>query len=120
MLQIGGEWYVRSIQKVHPDGSMSFFCAIDEGIPLTIARGMDYIETIQSQFENLKSELGEIALTIGCDCVLRRLVMDRLEVFGEVEKILRTVNFVGFSSFGEQYNSIHVNQTLTGVAFGTG
>jgi hypothetical protein len=26
---------------------------------------------------------------------------------------------VGFSTYGEQYNGIHVNQTFTGVAIGS-
>jgi hypothetical protein len=29
-------------------------------------------------------------------------------------------NAVGFSTYGEQFNGIHVNQTLTGVAIGRG
>ena len=118
MLEVGNQWYVRSIQKTNPDGSLSFYCAIDEGVPLTIAKGMDYKETLKNQFDELKAELGAISLTIGCDCILRRLELARLDAFAEVEEVLNDVNFVGFSSYGEQYNSIHVNQTLTGVAFG--
>jgi len=36
----------------------------------------------------------------------------------EVAEILAPYPFVGFSTYGEQYNGLHVNQTLTGIALG--
>lgn len=36
MVRAGGEYYVRSIQSANPDGSLTFYCAIDEGIVLTL------------------------------------------------------------------------------------
>src|SRR5690606_39804550 len=38
MLRIGGEYFVRSIQKANPDGSLTFYCAIDTGLVLTVDR----------------------------------------------------------------------------------
>ena len=119
MLQVGEEWYVRSIQKTNPDGSLTFYCAIDEGIPLTLAESADFVQTLESQCDALKEEFGAIVLTIGCDCILRRLEIDKKDIFERVEHVFQPLNFVGFNSFGEQFNSIHVNQTLTGVTFGT-
>jgi hypothetical protein len=34
----------------------------------------------------------------------------------EVSAILAGHNVVGFSTYGEQYHSVHVNQTFTGLA----
>lgn len=119
MLQIGDEWYVRSIQKVNPDGSLDFFCAIEEGLPLTIARGVGFVETLQAKADELRAELGEIQCTLGCDCILRRLEIQETGLTGAVEEVLAPLNFTGFSTFGEQFGAIHVNQTLTGVALGT-
>ncbi|TIT84720.1 MAG: hypothetical protein E5W59_26640, partial [Mesorhizobium sp.] len=31
VVKVGGEYYCRSIQRMHADGSLSFFCAIDDG-----------------------------------------------------------------------------------------
>ena len=36
MVRAGGEYYVRSIQTANPDGSLTFYCAIDEGVVLTL------------------------------------------------------------------------------------
>jgi len=37
LVRVGGSYYARSIQRVEPDGSLHFFCAIDEGMVLTAA-----------------------------------------------------------------------------------
>lgn len=118
MLQIGDEWYVRSIQKVNDDGSLSFFCAIDNGLPLTVAKGIGLVETLKEKVDELRQEFIEVDLTLGCDCILRRLETLEKGLKGEVEAQLQKLNFMGFSTFGEQYNSVHVNQTLTGVVLG--
>jgi hypothetical protein len=36
----------------------------------------------------------------------------------QVSDVLRANNTVGFSTYGEQYGSAHVNQTFTGIAIG--
>jgi hypothetical protein len=44
IVRVGGEHFCRSIQKTNEDGSMSYFCAIDDGIVLSIARAVDMVE----------------------------------------------------------------------------
>jgi hypothetical protein len=41
VVRVGGEFHVRSIQRVNDDESLSFLCAIDEGIVLTAAESGD-------------------------------------------------------------------------------
>ena len=38
VVKVGGRYYTRSIQKVNDDESLTFFCAIDKGVVLTVAR----------------------------------------------------------------------------------
>ncbi len=118
MLEIGDEWYVRSIQKINPDGSLTFFCAIDNGLVLTVARGVGFVESLENKIEELAAEFSSILCTLGCDCILRRLELLETDETAKTEKVLSRLNFVGFSTFGEQFNAIHVNQTLTGVVLG--
>ena len=118
MLQIGTEWYVRSIQKVNKDGSLTFFCAIDEGLPLTVAKGVGLVKSLKRKTEHLLSEFSSIELTLGCDCILRRLEIAEKELNTAMEYELNKINFLGFSTFGEQFNGIHINQTLTGIVIG--
>jgi hypothetical protein len=58
------------------------------------------------------------ALVIGCDCVLRRLEFDHTGLSGQVGDFLVNNKVVGFSTYGEQFNALHMNQTFTGLAIG--
>jgi hypothetical protein len=53
---------------------------------------------------------------LGCDCILRRMEAQEKQMTGALSNILASNRVVGFCTYGEQFNSIHVNQTLTGVA----
>ncbi|MGE3634476.1 MAG: FIST C-terminal domain-containing protein, partial [Sandaracinaceae bacterium] len=118
VVRVGGSYYVRSIQKVNEDESLTFFCAIDEGIVLTVARGVDLVDNLKETFESVRARIGTPELVLGCDCILRSLELDQRGIKQEVAEIMRANNVVGFSTYGEQFNSMHVNQTFTGVAIG--
>lgn len=118
MLRIGGEYYVRSIQKVNPDGSLTFYCAIDNGLVLTVGRGKKLVENLDENLAVLRKELPTLKVIIGCDCILRRLELQQKGLTEEAERVLERVDFIGFSTYGEQFNGIHINQTLTGIAIG--
>lgn len=118
MLNIGGNWYIRSIAKMNPDFSLTFFCAIDNGLVLTIAKGNDIINNYKEQFERIKQELGEVSLIIAFDCILRRYEIEQKNLQEDLNLVLAGQNIIGFNTYGEQCNSVHVNQTLTGIAFG--
>lgn len=118
VVRVGGQNFVRSIQKVNDDGSLTFFCAIDEGIVLTAAHGVDLTENLEETFAALRAEIGPPAVVIGFDCILRALEMDQKAIRGDVGRLMQANNVVGFSTFGEQYQAMHVNQTFTGIAIG--
>jgi hypothetical protein len=118
ILQIGGKHYVRSIQKVNSDGSLSFYCAIDNGLVLTLAEGVDLVENLRVQLSAIRDVVPNPELVIGCDCILRRLEVQEKGLLSDVRDVLKNENILGFSTYGEQFNAIHVNQTLTGVAIG--
>jgi hypothetical protein len=121
MLRIGGEYYVRSIQKVNPDGSLTFFCAIDTGLVLTVAKpSASLIAHLAERLEDIRARIPHPALVFGSDCILRRLEMKQ---HGELEKakaVLSQYPFIGFSTYGEQFCGIHVNHTLTALILGDG
>ncbi len=118
VVRVGGKNYVRSIQQVNEDGSLTFFCAIDEGIVLTLARGVDLLDNLRETLENVKRIVGPPQLVLACDCILRNLEVDQKELVNEVSDLLDEYNAVGFGTYGEQFNGMHVNQTFTGVAIG--
>lgn len=116
MLRIGNDYYVRSISNIEPDGSLKFFCAIDSGLVLTIGQGDSAIESLTRDLQQVKREMGDPAVIIGCDCILRRLDMEEQGIDDSIGRLMAKSKIVGFSTYGEQINSVHVNQTFTGVA----
>ena len=118
VVRVGGDYYCRSIQKMNNDGSLSFFCAIDNGIVLSIARPKGMVESTRAALKSVGERLGGIDMVLGFDCVLRRLDARNRQVFREMSELYRQNNVIGFGTYGEQYRSMHLNQTFTGIAFG--
>jgi hypothetical protein len=115
---IDGTNYVRSVQKANPDGSLTFYCAIEEGLVLRVARGVDLVANLLESFDCIRGEIGAPELTISCDCILRKIEMLQGGMTDRVSAAFTTHNAIGLSTYGEQYRGIHVNQTLTGIAIG--
>ncbi|MDQ6432924.1 FIST N-terminal domain-containing protein [Mesorhizobium sp. LHD-90] len=118
VVRVGGEYYCRSIQKLNSDGSLSFFCAIDDGIVLSIAEPTDMVESTRTALAAVGEKVGGIDVILGFDCVLRRLDARNRQVLRDISELYRSNNLVGFGTYGEQYRTMHLNQTLTGIAFG--
>lgn len=119
VVMIDGTDYVRSIQKANPDGSLTFFCAIEEGLVFRVAHGVDLVHNLEQTLDNIRAAIGPLQLVIGCDCILRNLEISQNGLKDRIGAVFQGNNAVGFSGFGEQYHGVHVNQTLTGIAIGT-
>ncbi len=120
MVRIGGEYFVRSISRANPDGSLTLFCAIDNGLVLTLARGVNLLENLDAQLRQLVRDIPDIQLVLGCDCILRRIEVQQRHEDKQLAQLLSRIPYIGFCTYGEQFNGIHVNQTLTGLALGGG
>lgn len=112
-----GELYVRSIQKVEADGSIVFYCGIEEGMVLSIGGHEDMQRALD---RDVRSSLGEGTrgeLLIACNCILRALEATKRAQHVELGKTLaaRARHVIGFDTYGEQLNGLHINQTLVGV-----
>jgi len=118
VVKVGGDYYCRSIRNMNPDGSLSFFCAIDEGLVFTVARPKDMLASTRRVLDEVDRSLGGMDLVLGFDCVLRRLDAENRQIHRQMEDLYKHYGVVGFHTYGEQHNSMHLNQTLTGVAFG--
>jgi hypothetical protein len=118
MVLIDGTDYVRSIQKVNADDSITFYCAIDEGLVLRVGRGIDLVANLEQAFKRVREEIGPPQLVFACDCVLRAMELAESGTKEAVGELLRRNNAIGFSTYGEQFGGVHVNQTLTGIAIG--
>jgi len=120
VVRIGGTHHVRAIQQVDGNGDLVFFSAIDEGVVLTLAEPQDMGTHLSGALAALRGQAGQqggpAPAILACDCILRRLEAMEKQKTGELSALLRDHGVVGFSTYGEQVNSMHVNQTMTGVA----
>lgn len=117
VVRVGGEYYCRSVQKMNSDGSLSFYCAIDDGIVMTVAEPTGMARATRDAFDEVRRKVGAIDLVIGFDCVLRQIDARNRQVTQVLSSIYRENHVIGFNTYGEQYISMHLNQTFTGIAF---
>jgi hypothetical protein len=120
LLGIGGEHFVRSIARMNPDLSLSLYCAIDTGLVVTIGKSLESLPALKQAFAGVLAEVPDPFAILACDCILRRLEFENLGIDQEVGDFLARHQVFGFSTYGEQINGLHVNQTLTGIALGRG
>lgn len=118
VVRVGGEYYCRSIRSVGEDGSLVFHCAIDDGVVLTLAEARGMLESTRLTLDGIDAVLGGIDLVLGFDCFLRRVDAENRQVSRKMNDLYRSRRVIGFGTYGEQYRSMHLNQTLTGIAFG--
>jgi hypothetical protein len=116
VVRIGGDHHVRAIRQVNDAGELSFFSAIDEGMVLTVATPKNMVSHLADKMVEL-AEDGPFTDIIGCDCVLRRIEAEQNQMTRELSTIMAKNHITGFSTYGEQIGPLHVNQTMTGVAF---
>ncbi|MEJ1098209.1 MULTISPECIES: FIST N-terminal domain-containing protein [unclassified Pseudoxanthomonas] len=118
LLSIAGEPYVRSILRVNEDLSLTCYCAVDEAMVVSVGKAVDVMETLENGFGEVRKAVPDPALIIGCDCILRRVEFEQTDMDLQVGAFMAHHRVFGFSTYGEQFNGLHVNQTFTGVAIG--
>lgn len=115
VVRVGDTYHVRSIQRMLDNHELVFYSAIDEGVVLTLADPTDMVEHLEHEMQKICAS-GDPAIILACDCVLRRQEAIERQMDRELSKVLKKHRIIGFSTYGEQVNSMHVNQTMTGVA----
>ncbi len=117
-LAIHGELYVRSVQAVLPDGSLNFYCAVDEGVVVDIARHGDMQGALSA---GLSAGFAEPpAFVLGFNCILRALEATGKGLHGALGQttLSHCDAYASFDTYGEQLDGLHINQTLVAVGFG--
>ncbi|MDP1092421.1 hypothetical protein Q6316_29700, partial [Klebsiella pneumoniae] len=71
---------------MNSDGSLSFFCAIDDGVVLSVAQPLGMVETTKATLKDVEAKLGPIDMILGFDCVLRRLDARNRQVFRDISE----------------------------------
>ena len=113
-----GDLFVRSVREIHEDGAISFFCAVEEGMVLDVARHQDFISSLDRSVDEFLDHHQRPQLFFGFNCILRAVESAGRELGPQVATSWRRLaeSSVGFDTYGEQFGGLHINQTLVGVA----
>lgn len=119
-VRIAGEGFVRAVRRANGDGSLSFYCAVERGIVLRKNHHLDIVSELGALMNHIEQELGEQQLILGFDCIFRLLELMQKDRIQEASDLLSGYPLIGFHTYGEHVNGIHLNATFTGVAIGRG
>jgi hypothetical protein len=118
MIRIGGHYYPRGMQRIYPDGTLEFACALEPGLVVALGKPGDMIARLDDLLAGMRAQIGAPELIIGVDCAARTAYMEREGLTRGIEALMRPHAVTGFASLGEQFNTIHANNSFTclGVA----
>ncbi|GIF22375.1 hypothetical protein BJ973_002698 [Actinoplanes tereljensis] len=118
LLKAAGSSWIRSIAALNDDESLSLLARVDTGDVLRLGRPVGMLEKLAERFDAVGAELGSISAVLTFDCILRRLEFEEHGLADEVGEFLAEHRAIGFSTYGEQFNGMHMNHSLVAVAFG--
>jgi len=118
LLSAGGGSWIRSLTEALGDGSLRLFARIELGDILRLGRSVGILERLEEGIAAVRADLGSLSGMLVFDCVLRRLEAEERGLTDPVGMLLAASGAAGFSTYGEQFNGMHMNQTLVAVAFG--
>jgi hypothetical protein len=118
--RVRGELYVRAVMT-EVDGDLLLGGAVEEGMVLTVLEEGDLIAATERGVRDALSALpGPAGALLLFNCGGRLLQARRDGTLPALWAAMCQVPSAGFSTYGEQYGSVQVSFTLSGVAFGVG
>lgn len=116
---VGGQPYVRSVMGVEGT-SLRLACAVDKGVVLRPMRPGDLVAKTAADLRAADEKLGGLGAMVAFSCLGRYFESEAAGSTGALGQVLTAYPVVGFNTFGEQFNALHMNHTLTALAFAAG
>jgi hypothetical protein len=113
MMRIGNQHFARGMQRVYGDGTLEFACAMEPGLVVTVAQPGDMVACLREMFTNMRGTIGKPELVIGFECAARTAYMEQRGLTGPIAELFESHKVVGFATLGEQFNTIHANNSFT-------
>jgi len=115
--EIEGRFYIRSILNTRGD-ILLMASAVNDGTVLTLMRPGDMLKDTKDLLSDLKTELNGISFMILFNCFGRFAEAEMKNISDDIFDSLNVSPLIGFNTLGEQFCSLHINHSITGVAFG--
>jgi hypothetical protein len=116
-LMIDGKPWIRSPQRMLPDGGLKFYCKVLEGMDLAVMQSTDLVADTGRAIDDARQRLPSLSGGLLFNCILRRLELDSLSKHDAFLKTFSGIETAGFHTYGESWLG-HINQTLTALFFG--
>ncbi len=109
--------YCRSVQQIHDDDSISFFCAIEEGMVVDVSSRDEMVAALADDLAK-RQATGPATFLLGVNCILRSLETTNRDQHAQVGAVFQrhAKHMIGFDTYGEQLDGLHINQTLVALA----
>ncbi|MCC6581450.1 MAG: FIST C-terminal domain-containing protein [Phycisphaeraceae bacterium] len=118
LLRWDDRFYARAIRG-WDEQRLDLFCAIEEGMVVRIGEASDLSNTTVEQYTGLRTSLGtDPRIIVAFHCYQRRVELERSANLEHHIRLMSRYPLIGFCTYGEQYNGLHMNQTVTGFALG--
>ena len=118
--RVAGASYVRSVSGLEPR-ALRFACAVAPGTVLELMEPGDLVgETEQALSDAKVAAGGDLAAVVAFNCLGRFLEAEQSGLVERLGQAYAAHPVVGFNTYGEQCDGLHVNHTFTGLAFGRG
>lgn len=116
MIRIGGNYYPRGMQRIYADGALEFACALEPGLVVSLAKAGNMVSRLENLYGGIQSKIGRPELVIGVDCAARTAFMENNDLTDAIGALHLENAMTGFSSLGEQFNTMHANNSFTCLA----
>jgi hypothetical protein len=112
-----GSVNVRSPLQLLDDGSMVFGSAIEEGMVVDIGKHRPMVQALADELAAVTEQIGDEAFLLAHNCVFRSLEAQARGHEESLGQLLHQASggSIGFDTYGEQFNGLHVNQTLVAL-----
>jgi hypothetical protein len=112
------ECYVRSIGHLGENNSLIFHCAIEEGMILNLCSHQNMTQRFKQALVDIATPVNKIKLMLMFNCTLRCVEAESTDIIKLLASEVGAISdhVFGFDTYGEQWNGLHINQTLVALA----
>lgn len=115
---VDNDIFITESNEVRDDGAISFFSRIYNHSKMVLLEVDDIKKVWNETSLRIKNEISESAFCISINSMSRSKLFEKSNIFGEFVNNLRQYgSFIGVSGYGEQWNNVHLNQTMLLVVF---
>ncbi|MCR3760907.1 FIST C-terminal domain-containing protein [Clostridium felsineum] len=115
---IGDETFISSFKKIEDDGSLSLYARIYQNSYVNILKPKDPMKVLTNTINKAKKEIPKISGSIVVNCIFRTLLFKNTNFTNKFTNKLQDLGeFAGITTYGEQLNNKHLNQTMVLICF---